>query len=258
MLPNFKKLFVSISIAFAIITPASAGIFDDDEARKAIWDLRAKLEAQSELHARQINALQAELASKADKRAMLDLVNQLETMHQEVSQLRGLVEVLTHSLEQAQKREKDFYKDLDSRIKKVEPQLETIDGLEVLVTSEEKAMFNSAVELFKAEEYKQAATSFADFIRRYPGSGYSAQAMHYQGNSHYAAKDFKSALTLQQQVVKLYPNSSFAADALLNMASSHLELKDKPGATLVLKHILKLYSETEAAKLAKDRLQLLK
>lgn len=258
MLPNLKKIFVSISIALAIATPASAGIFDDDEARKAIWDLRAKLEAQSEQHARQINALQVELASKADKRAMLDLVNQLETMHQEVAQLRGLVEVLTNSLEQAQKREKDFYKDLDSRLKKVEPQLEMVDGQEVLVMAEEKSMFNSAVELFKAEEYKQAASAFSDFIRRYPGSGYSAQAMHYQGNSHYASKDFKAAIVLQQQVVKLYASSSFAADALLNIASSHLELKDKPAATSALKQIQKLYPESEAAKLAKDRLQLLK
>ena len=100
---------------------AHAGLFDDDEARKALLDLRAKVEAmRSELNAR--------IDTKSDKSSTLDLVNQNEMTLQEVAKLRGQIEVLSNELANAQKRQKDFYVDLDARLRKLEPREVTIDG----------------------------------------------------------------------------------------------------------------------------------
>src|SRR5690242_19726530 len=108
---SLKKLTFISSLAIALMAPAHAGIFSDDEARKAILDLRAKVDAFNDLHAKKLESLQTSLEAKADKRALLDIVNQIEAMHQEMAQLRGLVEVLTNNQEKSQKREQDFYRD---------------------------------------------------------------------------------------------------------------------------------------------------
>ena len=68
------------AFAFAIAVPAQAGIFDDDEARRAILDLRKQLEQSNE----QARARQAEqMAVMNDsigqlKRSLLDLNSQIE------------------------------------------------------------------------------------------------------------------------------------------------------------------------------------
>src|SRR5471032_3100240 len=125
--PDMKTLsktgLIAAMLAACAYLPlhASAGVFDDDEARKAILDLRAKVEAiRTEVNTR--------IDTKTDKSSTLDLVSQNEVTLQEIAKLRGQIEVLANELSNAQKRQKDFYVDLDARLRKLEPRQVTIDG----------------------------------------------------------------------------------------------------------------------------------
>ena len=219
---------------------ANAGLFDDDEARRAILELRTKL------------------AEKADRTGLLDLSSQNEALKQEVDRLRGQVELLSNEVSNLQKRQKDLYVDLDARVKKLEPQKVVVDGKEASVEMAEQQSYDGALTLFKEGNYQKAAAGFADFLSRYPQSGYAPAAQYWLGNSYYAQRDYHNAITAQSAVVKNFPDSPKAADAMLNMASSYMELKDRASAKKTLEALIAKYPNSQAATNAKQRLTQMK
>ncbi len=234
------------AFSFAPLT-AHAQLFSDDEARRAILDLRARL-----------NNMQNEINAKADKTNNLDLDAQNAQLRQEISKLRGQVEVLTNELANTQRRQKDFYVDLDNRLRKIEPQRVTVDGKEVNVQQEEQRSYDAALAFFKAGDYKNAGAAFYDFTRRFPQSGFAPSAQYWLGSTYYAQRDYRNAIAAQQVVVKNYPDNPKAADALLNIASAYIELKDRVSAKRTLETLVAQYPEAPAAETAKERLSALR
>lgn len=226
---------------------AQAALFEDDEARKAILDIRTRL-----------TNMQSEIDAKADKANNFELNNQSEQLRQEIARLRGQIEVLTNELANAQKRQKDFYVDLDNRLRKLEPQQVTVDGKEAMVEQGEQRSYDAALAYFKAGDYRNAGAAFYDFTRRYPQSALVPSAQYWLGNTYYAQRDYRNAITAQQVVVKNHADSPKAADALLNIASCYMELKDKAAARKTLETLIAQYPESPSAQTAKERLTTLK
>jgi tol-pal system protein YbgF len=246
--------FIKSSIAAAFMAAftlaplsANAALFEDDEARRAILDIRARLDN-----------MQSEINAKADKTNSLDLNSENEQLRQEIAKLRGQIEVLTNELANTQKRQKDFYVDLDGRLRKLEPKTVTIDGKEVSVEQSEQRAYDAALAYFKAGDYKNAGASFYDFTRRYPQSGLAPSAQYWLGNTYYAQRDYRNAIAAQQVVVKSYPDNPKAADALLNIASCYMELKDKASAKKTLETLIAQYPNSPTAQTAQERLATLK
>jgi tol-pal system protein YbgF len=253
MIKSSQFRFAAIALALAAWLPlqASAGILDDDEARRAILDLRAKVDALS----RDVNA---RLDTKSDKTATIEILNQHEQTMQEIARLRGQLEVLANQIASSQKGQKDLYADLDARIRKLEPRQEVVDGQTVEVKPTEKQSYDTAMELFKSGDYKAAANALQDFVRRYPDSAYAANAQYWLGNTYYAQRDYKNAIAAQEAVVSNYGNSNKVPDALLNIASNYIELKDNKKAKKILQQLVSKYPDTSAAETAKNRLPTLK
>jgi tol-pal system protein YbgF len=248
-----SSLFAAAMLAAVALAPvaAHAGLFDDDEARKAILDIRTRVEnVQRELGTR--------LETKADKSSLLDLANQNEQLRLDVAKLRGQIEVLTNELANSQQRQKDFYVDLDTRVRKLEPQKVNVDGREASVEQGEQRTYDAALAMFKGSDYKNAALGFTDFLRRYPQSGYAASANYWLGTAYYAQRDYRNAIAAQQTVLKSFPDSTKAPDALLNIATCYIELKDKVQAKRALDQVIAQYPETPAARAAKERLATLR
>ncbi|MGZ3184749.1 MAG: tol-pal system protein YbgF [Telluria sp.] len=234
---------------------AHAGILEDDEARKAILDLRAKVDALArDMQAR----MDAKLDTKLDKTASLDMMNQQEQTMAEIAKLRGQIEVLANQLATIEKHEKDLYADLDARLKKVEPHEVTVDGKTTEVDPLEQKSYEAAMATLKAGDFAAARGQLSDFVKRYPGSTYASNAQYWLGNSMYASGDFKGAIPALLAVVSNYPDSPKAPDALLNVASSYLELKDKKNARKYLQMAVAKYPGSSAAATAKERLKTLK
>jgi tol-pal system protein YbgF len=240
-------------LAFAAWLPlhANAGLLDDDEARKAILDLRAKVDNLS-------RDLNARIDTKSDKTATLDMLNVNEQTSQEIARLRGQIEVLANDIATAQKRQRDYYTDLDARIKKLEPRQETIDGQAAEVLPNEKQAYDAAYKQFTAGEYDGAITSLQQFVRRFPDSAYASNAQYWLGNAYYTQRDCKNAIAAQQVVVNTYPTSAKAPDAMLNISSCYLEQKDKVNAKKTLQALIKKYPDSASAGTARDRLAAIK
>ena len=248
---TFSKsgLAAAVMVAFAYLPlHASAGLLDDDEARRAVLDLRAKVDTV----ARDLNA---RIDAKSDKTSTLDLLSQHEQTMQEIAKLRGQIEVLGNELANTQKRQKDFYVDLDARMRKLEPRQVSIDGRETAVEPAEQSSYDAALLVFKTGDYQSAATALDAFVKRYPQSGYAANAQYWMGNAYYALRDCKTAIAAQQVVVKTYPGSPKAPDAMLNIASCYAELKDKNNTKKTLDALVAKYPDSSAAQAARERLQ---
>lgn len=248
-----KSTFAALTFALLSSLPlaSNAGVFDDDEARKAILDLRAKVETLSK-------ELNARIDAKTDKSTALEFVNQHEMVMAEIAKLRGQIEVLANDMAKAQQRQKDFYVELDTRLRKLEPRKVNIDGKEADIDPAEQKAYDSAYALFKAGDFKNAAAALQDFVRRYAGSGYAANAQYWLGNAYYAMRDYPNAIAAQQVVVTNFADSPKAPDAMLNIASCYLELKDKKTAKKVLQDLVAKFPDSTSGQTAKERLATIK
>lgn len=248
---NFMKFRQCCAVAaFAVLSlPAIAapGLFDDDEARKAILDLRAKVTA---LTAR----LDAKLEEKADKTGLLELNNQNEQLRAEIASLRGQIEVLMNELANAQKRQQDFYADLDKRLRALEPKKVSVDGREVTIEQSEQRAFDAAMNLYKAGQYANAVTAFTSFNVSYASSIFASQAQYWLGNAYYAQRDCKNTIAALQMLLKSFPDSPKTSDAMLNIAACQIDLKDKKEARKTLEAVIAKFPGTDAAQAAKSRL----
>ena len=103
------------ALALTLAASAQAGLFDDEEARKQILQLRNQI-AETQ---RTLDQRVAELEAQARNRSIIDLFNQVETLKAEFARLRGQIELLQNEMENTQKRQRDLYVDLDGRLRKV-------------------------------------------------------------------------------------------------------------------------------------------
>jgi tol-pal system protein YbgF len=63
---------------------------------------------------------QAEPAPAPSNRGVVQLLNQVEALNGELNRLRGQMEVLSNDINNAQKRQRDMYIDLDTRLRRIE------------------------------------------------------------------------------------------------------------------------------------------
>ena len=102
--------------AWLMALPARAALFDDEEARRRIDQANQRLtQIQKQLEDR-IGALELQLKNQG----LVELFGQVEQLKSDVARLRGQIEVLNHESEQTQKRQRDLYIDLDSRLRRLE------------------------------------------------------------------------------------------------------------------------------------------
>ncbi len=254
-----RTRLAAIAVVLALTsTPALAALFGDDEARKAILDLRAKVTEQD----KQLRDKDAELAVRLDRleaanRAQLELANTIDALRREIATLRGQVETLTHEVTTVQKRSRDLYTDLDTRMKALEPVAATVDGKQATVERSEQAAYDAALVQFRNSDFRGAASGLQSFLARWPRSAYAASAHYWLGNSLFATKDYRAAIAAQQVVIDRFADSPRTPDALLNIAASYTELNDRNRARATLQKIIADYPNTESSKLAEERLKVL-
>ncbi len=257
--------------AFAL--PARAGLFDDDEARRRIEALRQELSQQGKDNEVRIQRLEESVRNIG----VIELVRQLDSLNAEIARLRGQIEVLTNENQQLQKRQRDFYLDLDSRMKRLEgggssssaPPAPSSDASTPgfspqastpvrAPTREEQARetkaYDAASNLFRRNDFPSAVEAFRAFVKDYPSSPLAANAGYWIGISYANIRDYNKAMAAQQDVLTKYPQSPKAPDAMLAIAAIQAEQGDNGSARNTLEDIIARYPGSEAAGKARTRL----
>ena len=253
------KLFRLTSIALlvaAFSAAATAGLFDDEEARRAILDLRQRVET-LRTEAEQSSIRSAE-ESASLRRSLLDFQNQIELLKSDAAKQRGVNEQLSKELSETQRKQKDISQAVDERFRQFEPVKVSVDGREFMASPTEKKDFESALVVFRKGDFAGVQNIFLNFINRYPSSGYETSALFWLGNAQYATRNYKEAMINFNAIVERVPEHMRAAEALLSVSNCQVELKDLRGAKKTLEDLVKNYPQSEAASAAKERLLKLK
>ncbi|WP_162577505.1 tol-pal system protein YbgF [Variovorax sp. PBL-H6] len=228
---------------------AQAALFEDDEARRAILDLRQRVEAMRQQSEQRQSEENAQL-----RRSLLELQTQIEQMRGELQRMTGQNEQLTRSVTEIQQRQGE----IDDRLKKSEPSKVTVDGREFSADPREKADFEAALGIFRGGQFAQAQTAFAEFVKRYPQSGYNASALFWLGNAQYATRNYNEAIANFRSMLSLAPDHAKAPEAVLSIANCQIELKDTRAARRTLEDLTKAYPQSEAAQAGRERLSRLR
>ncbi len=238
---------------------AHAGLFDDDEARKAINDLRSRVttvEEQDKARADQAAAANAQVADQLNalRRSVLDLNNQLQDLSSQIAKLRGDKEQLARDVADLQRKQQDVSQAFDERLRKLEPVKVSLDGQDFTVDPEQKRAYDDAIAAIRSGDFDKSAAMLTDFQARYPGSPYGDLVRFWLGNALYGKRDYKGAIAAFRAFVAAAPNHPHAPDALLALANSQAEMKDPKGARKTLGELIKAYPGTDAARAGKERL----
>jgi tol-pal system protein YbgF len=242
---------------------AQAGLFDDEEARKAIVDLRnraTQVEEQSKARTAELAAVTTQLTEQltALRRSMLDLNNQLESMRGDMAKLRGSNEQMARDLAELQKRQRDAGQAFDDRLRKLEPVKVTIDGREATVEQDERRAYDDSIAAIRAGDFDKAVAMLGAFQRRYTGSAYTDSSRFWLGNALYGKRDYKEAVNVFRAFVTGAADHPRAPEALLAMANSQAEMKDPRAARRTIEELMKSYPQSEAAQAGKERLASIK
>ena len=240
---------------------AQGGLFSDDEARQGLADLKAQHEAlskQQQTLDERVTRMESILESYPDT------VNKLDTLSQDLAQLRGKLDVLGNQIDTVDKHVHELYLDLDSRLKLLEAASKPADTALVTDAAPDTkaaeatpapASYDSALAAFNKGDYAASLKQFQAFRKANPKDPKTVNALYWVGMNQLSLKDYKGARATNQELYKNYPESSKAPDALLNLASAWTGLGDAANAKATLKILMNKYPGSPAAAKAKARMQ---
>ncbi|WP_374246104.1 tol-pal system protein YbgF [Zoogloea sp.] len=248
MSPRLLPRLLAGLLAGLLASQAQAGLFDDEEARMRINQMRTEFSARLD-------------KLEAGARAQLELADQIEQLKAEIARLRGENEVLSNDLANANKRQKDFYVDLDNRLRKVEPQAgadtpaPAAPPAAAADPANESRDYETALTQLRAGKFREAATGFVAFTKAYPNSSFQPNAHFWAASALYQLKDNTGAAEHYAKVASQWPDDTRAPDALLGLASTQQARNDTAGATKTLERLVARYPSSSAATIARQRLK---
>ncbi|MCW8471587.1 tol-pal system protein YbgF [Fluoribacter gormanii] len=223
------------------------------------------------------------------------LIDKIQSLQQEIQELRGQLEVQAHDLKLLQQQQVAFYKDLDSRLSGTasakassnKPSLDlsvgskqpaapqkTVSAPDVqanksVTTSvtvpavstsranpaDEQISYLAAYELVKNKRYDDAISAMNIFVQKYPRGGYTANAQYWLGELYLVKRDYSQAIAHFNVVLQQFPTSSKSAASMLKVGYAYAEQGDKQEAKKFLQQVVRAYPGTPTAQLANSKLR---
>ena len=221
-------------------------------------------------------------STPAHSNSNVSLLNQLQSLQQEVQELRGQLELQNHELKVLREQQLTFYKDLDARLHQA-PKIENQPAPKPANTSpvqkspeaavpistklasrpavahnnpaDEQIRYLAAYDLIKNKRFEDASISMQSFVNDYPNSGYTANAYYWLGELCMTKKEYSQAIKHFETVLNQFPNSSKSAPSLLKLSYALEASGQKQEAIVRLKQVIKQYPDTTTAQLAETKLK---
>jgi tol-pal system protein YbgF len=205
---------------------------------------------------------------------MIELMNQIEDLQSEINRLRGQLEVLSNGLENAQKRQRDMYLDLDTRMRRIEqtaagsstPRAEAPLATEakppVAADAEPRAKPPATVAVPPATTNVPPVTTTQQTVpapatptppaRPTPpataavpaGSDVHARRAYDSGLAAYRSGDYQGAIAAFDGIVKRYPRDPLAANAQYWIGDAWFNLRDFKSAAGAQQTLINNYPDS--------------
>lgn len=217
------------------------------------------------------------------------LMDKVQSLQQEIQELRGQLEVQAHDLKLLQQQQVAFYKDLDARIggatavsaktSSGKPAMDLSLGskestaqpsvakaattpapVPVIPVSrvnpaDEQISYLAAYELVKNKRYDDATNAMNTFVQKYPKGGYTANAQYWLGELYLLKKDYGKSVEHFDVVLQQFPTSSKSAASMLKVGYAYVAMGNKPEAKKFLQQVVRAYPGTPTAQLADSKLR---
>ena len=262
-----------------------------------LTDLSQRSEAKLSAAQSQLKKLSEQMnrmSRQAENPAMMEMIQQVDQISEDISLLRGEIEVQGNDIDDIKKRQRELYQDIDRRLRDVEsravsqapaaqmttppvaappqPAIEpsgttaetpsVAAGSAAAATSApvsapqagEKDAYQAAFDTLKEGRYKEAKVEFAAFLAKYPNSGFAGNAQYWLGEAHYVTRNFEQGIVEFKKVLNGFPGSNKVPDAMLKLGYTYYELKQYPQAKTVLQELRTRFPNETAARLATKRL----
>lgn len=201
-------------------------------------------------------------------------MQQMQQVQQEVLELRGTVEQLTHEIELMQKQARERYLDLDTRINQLRggaaPVATTEDAAPetasqaVAVTggdasADDKTLYDQASQLRRDGKFEESIAVLEDLLKRSPDGLYAPYCEYWLGETYMAVKPPKLDVAKTHFISLLgnHPDHVKVPDAMYKLGKLFADQGEKAKAKSALNELIKKHPEKPAAKLAKDLLKTL-
>jgi tol-pal system protein YbgF len=211
---------------------------------------------------------------KARQQNDFDMQRRLDTLQNEVLELRGITEQQNYQINQILQRQRQLYEEIAASSKATaapsvpttatastsptSTSTPTVSEPSVTSTLDETGSYERAVNLvLKERQYDAAIPAFREFIKQYPDSAYAANANYWLGQLLYNKNDYETAKQAFSTVVSKYADSSKRADSLVKLGMIAEKSNDKAGAKALYNKVLKEYANSASARLAQQQLSTL-
>ena len=202
-----------------------------------------------------------------------EMFYQLQTLQQEVMELRGLVEEHQQSIRQLKQQRLDDYKSLDRRIAEMsqngvpgntigsEPRTTGTVVRSGQTTAStlpqvgEEEAYRTAYGLVRDRQFDQAMISFEEFVTQYPDGSYAPNGYYWLGELYLLKGMNSKARQSFETLLSRFADNRKVPDAMFKLAKvHHLEGRNQQAKQL-LDQVISEYANSAAARLANGYLQ---
>lgn len=196
---------------------------------------------------------------------------QLQSLQQEVLELRGLVEEQSHELQRLKQQRMDDYLDLDSRLGELSKGGGAVSGsLSVGAggaggaggsgsgsggdeRASEAQKYRAAYELLRDRDIDRAIDAFSSYLDEYPDGNFAGNSHYWLGEIYLLKEDLGEAQKWFERLLKQYPDDRKRADTQYKLGRVYHQQGNDDKARELLQEVASGVSD--AARLARQYLE---
>lgn len=185
---------------------------------------------------------------------MFSLLQDMQKLREQVRHLRGEVETLKYQIQRNKDSRQRMYQQLDERLTALE------GGGSATTTgaaneADAGTAYDAAFEQLRNGKYDDAISGFEAFVKQYPNSEHTVDALYWLGQARYVQGDLSGASSALQQMIDQYPKSDKIASALLRIGVIQQTVGKSKQAKATFQRIVDDYPDSDSADKARQHLQ---
>ena len=248
-----KRLLLIALCSVACVTTAQEGEQMRADIAALRTDLKKEVDATSadrQKDQQRAKALQDALdqLSRAARKSGADLAVDVEKAQNDLSSVRGQIEVLQHRFDALEKTSQENQKALDAATQFMAQRQKEAEH-----PTDRGPLYNLARQRLDQGQPSRARELFQDFMNRYPKDELAANAQYWLGETYFTEKKWNDAIVEFQKVLKEYKGSDKVPDALLKIGMAFQAQGDCQNALLFFDEVVQAHKSSPAAKAAHDR-----
>jgi len=252
-----KRLLLVALLCTACVTTAQEG----EQMRQDIAALRTDLKKEidtasadrqklSNEQQQRSRALQEALdqLSRAARKSGADLAVDLEKAQNDLAQIRGMLEVSQHRLDQMDQANAERDRRIDENARFVANRQKELEH-----PSDKAGLYAAARKKLDAGDTGAARQFLTEFLAKYNKDELAGNAQYWLGETYYAEKRWNDAIVEFQKVLKDHRGSEKTPDALLKIGMSFQNQGDCKNALLFFDEVEQAYKSAPATKIAREQ-----